>query len=203
MTCEVLAIVGGRPWLLERLALIGVARGQPKEAHLFLEALTKDVIYGAKARHYLAQLDADPTLSDVPEVTRLRALIPRSDEAGPLSYRELFEMLLRQTDGNRMAFEYLMAQHLLRGDLERIAADVHWLVDLGYNELPRLYAEALLLYSDQTGRNVTPAGHAISAQTRARFDWFRGASAAGRAPPAGYSTSYFQYYVTFIQRAAR
>ncbi len=53
--------------------------------------------------------------------------------------------LLEQNPRNRMAFEYLMAAYLLAGQVDKIEANVGRLADLGYDEIPTLYEEAILI----------------------------------------------------------
>jgi hypothetical protein len=81
-------------------------------------------------------------------------------------------VLLEQNKLNRMAFEYLMALYLLRGQLDKFSQNFHRLDDFGYAEVPRLYEEALLLYVVRAQEPFDLRGREISPASRRRFEAF-------------------------------
>ncbi|MHC4722152.1 MAG: DUF6057 family protein, partial [Planctomycetota bacterium] len=81
-------------------------------------------------------------------------------------------ILLEKNKLNRMAFEYLMAWYLLNGRLEDFTQNLNRLDDFGYTDIPRHYAEAVLLYTGITGRIVDLHGRKINVQTVSRFTDF-------------------------------
>ena len=53
-----------------------------------------------------------------------------------------------------MAFEYLMTCYLLAGQLEKITANIGHLDALGFQEVPILYEEAVLMYHAARSRQL-------------------------------------------------
>lgn len=68
-----------------------------------------------------------------------------------------------------MAFEYLMGWCLLHGDIEELVKNLYRLDELGYSQIPRLYEEAVLIYTTNTKKDVNLGSLRISAATRLRF----------------------------------
>jgi hypothetical protein len=169
LATEALQYQGARPWILERLAMIQTVKGDHDAARTFLQALAGDVVRGGRARWMLARLEEDPEALVDDEVRRLRALMVRDDSAGPRSVDDVLRELLAANGSNRMAFEYLMADYLLKGsDLDALAGEMHRLDDLGYERIPRLYEEALLVLL-YLGKPVDLGGRTISIESRMRF----------------------------------
>ena len=108
-------------------------------------------------------------------VARIASQMPAGDFIVNLEYpdRDL-ERLLASNPKNRMAFEYLMAHHLLTCRLGRLVQNICRLDDFGYEGIPRHYEEALLVYLEQSGKSQTEfCGRSISEETRKRFEDFR------------------------------
>ena len=77
--------------------------------------------------------------------------------------------LLAKNRQNRMAFEYLMALYLLKGDMEAFIQNLNRLDDFNYPQIPRLYEEAILFYAASTDKEVNMPVNRISPQSRQRF----------------------------------
>jgi hypothetical protein len=80
--------------------------------------------------------------------------------------------LLRQNPNNKMAFEYLMACYLLAGQLDNIAANIGRLEQLGYQNVPTLYEEAMLIYHGLRGRQPDLNKINIKRETIERYKRF-------------------------------
>jgi hypothetical protein len=102
-----------------------------------------------------------------------------------------------------MAFEYLMACYLLAGQLDKIAAHMERLSDLGYHEVPTLYAEAMLIYHGSRRQQLDLKRLNISPETIKRYERFVQLDASLRGPNRQavlrrllreFGTSYFFYY---------
>jgi hypothetical protein len=191
---EALAGLGEQPELLRRLAIVKIVKGQTAAARKFLRVLGDDIVHGQWARLTLRRLDEDPLLRDDPQVAGARELMLRVEDddlnllldakaADPSDRQEVDARvsraletmclhLLNSNPRNRMAFEYLMSVYLLRGDVERFAANLHRLDDFSNAQVPRHYQEAMLVYSMKYGQSVERPGRTVSDQTRARFDRF-------------------------------
>jgi hypothetical protein len=170
---ESLELFGQRPRILQRLVYIHVLKGLPDAARKFLGVLERSPLHAQWARDCRQQLDADPTLSSVPQVASRRELMLVRDSIGPLDLETMLQELLERNSQNRMAFEYLMAHHLLTHQLDKIAANVHRLGEFGYSALPRHVEEALLLLLE-TSESHHPELEklTIRPETRRRFTEF-------------------------------
>jgi len=174
MAYEALETFGQRPCILKRLVYIHVLKGEPEAARRFLALLERSLLDGRWARRLRRQLDADPTLSGVPEVASRRELMVVRDSVDDVAYLEtMLEGLLERNRRNRMAFEYLMAHYLLTRQLDKLAANLHRLDDFGDPRLPRHCEEALAIYLATTGsRDLDLGGRRISPETWRRFGEF-------------------------------
>jgi hypothetical protein len=206
MATEALEDQGYRPWILERIALARVAKGEWESASPFLVALSHDPVYGGRGRRYLQMMDADPDLTDVPAVRRARGSMSRQDTTGPLTIERHLTLLLQRDPGNRMAMEYLMAHRLLTGDLSSFARGIGHAVALTGGRVPELYQEALLVLAATSADDAEAAEEFVSPQVRRRFERFSAVmdrygadrGAAMRALKADFRKSYFPYYAFFI-----
>ena len=172
--------------LLMRIALVKMVKGQIGAARLYLNVLRDDLLYGRWARGYLERLQEDPDLAGEPEILKVRSLMIRKDDAHlvygeaegrsiPVSTERQLTSLLEHNPRNRMAFEYLMAIHLLRTDVEALVAQLPRVKEFPYPNTPTLYEEAAMLCAvDRTNdlvtseTGVTACGWPISEETRRR-----------------------------------
>ncbi len=159
---------------LQKLALINIVKGQTDAARTFLHALSKDFLYKDWAERYLERLETDPLLSLDENIQHMRCLMLSEDNLRRkiTATGDLYLILLEKNKLNRMAFEYLMAWYLLNGRLEDFIQNLNRLEDFGYADVPRHYAEAVLLYTGITGRIVDLHGRKINMQTVSRFASF-------------------------------
>ncbi len=195
---ECLETIGEHPWILERLALVNLVKGKTAAARIYLGTLRKTLWQGSWAGDCLSRLDADPNFTGGAKTHRLR-----TDSTALFYAKEaMLTALVEQGDGNRMAFEYLMAWYLLTGQLAKVAQQIERLDAFGYAEIPPLWQEALLIYAYGTGKPVDLHGRAINPVTEQRFKHFssvanrHGRDRAGAAAELArdYRGSYFFYY---------
>jgi len=135
---------GDRPDLLRLLIKIHVLKNRPKAAAVYLEYLRKNPIQRAWAESVLARLKADPSLSDDPEMVRLRGLKINTDYPSTFEPAEvLLKQALDSNPANRMAFDCLMAHLLLNQDADQILKRTSDFSPPGA-PLPRSVEEALV-----------------------------------------------------------
>jgi hypothetical protein len=185
MAHEALEHMGGRPWVIQRLALVQLVKRRTDAGRAFLTALSADPIYGGWAEAYLARLEGDPSLSEDDEVARVRSLMPVEDVAGLQQPEVLLQGLVERNGRNRMAVEYLVAHYLLTRNLEAAMAMLPALEEFDVVRLPRHVEEAVLLYGSLTGKSVDLKGRKISPETIARFHQLQRLPWQSRADPAG------------------
>ncbi|UCF42564.1 MAG: hypothetical protein JSV99_08165 [Planctomycetota bacterium] len=166
-----LALADYYPTGLQKLALINILKGQTDAARTFLHALSKDSLYKDWAERYLDRLETDPVLSADEHIQHMRSVMLVEDNLrrAVTATDDLYLILLEKNRLNRMAFEYLMAWFLLNGHLEDFIRNLNRLDDFDYTDIPRHYAEAILLYTGITGRIVDLHGRKINVQTVSRF----------------------------------
>jgi len=210
MAHEALESAGPRPWVLRRIAMARIVKGQPQAARVFLRALSNDVLFGKGGEKLLQRLEADPGLSEDEEVRRARQHMPAEDYAGHFDPETVLRLLLRRDPGNRMAFEYLMAHYLLTGNLEPFMASLGRLRDFGHARLPRHCQEAVLVYTAGAGRAVDLPPQAIDERTLKRFGAFwavlrrhgRDREAARSELVSAHRDTYFVYYLYVLPTVA-
>lgn len=173
---EVLELEGPRPPTLRLLAHINVLLDRPEAARVFLNRLRRVPFCRADADQSLARWRADPAGKLDPQLALLRGRMPLSDEPEVrLPADRLLRQLLAANPTNRMAFEYLVAHHLLDGQpAAAVDAWLHWR-DPGKSGTPRLVEEALLVVRSQARDNPTPlrgGDHAIQPVTQERYRQF-------------------------------
>jgi hypothetical protein len=194
---ELLEALSEHPIILESLALINLAKGNLGAARIYLGSLSKTLFYADWADYYLALMESDPELSTDQRIQDLRRLMPKKDDA------DIFATLQENSAGDKMAFEYLMAVHLLTKRLDIFVQNLDRLDDFGYSQIPRHYEEAILLYSAMTKKKIDLHGRTISQKTRDSFaNFFRILDSYGEDKLAAfnelvkdYGDSYLLYYL--------
>ncbi len=207
---------------LRLLARIAMVKGQVEQARLFLSVLRDDLVYGPWAEDWLGRFQQAPGFSGDAEIARIRSLrlaeedihqtarfVPRPIIAGrAVSTREQIASLLRQNPQNRMAFEYLMAAHLVESDVKGVVGLLPKAASFSYPGTPPLYEEAAMIGArvtkdklDTSDGKVKVNGCAISEQTLSKIRRLDEAMDSGRLDPKGVShvaeelgLAYFRYY---------
>ncbi len=170
---EALENEGERPELLQLLAEVNTLKQRPQAARVFLHVLRQVPFHGGVARTCLRDLDANPQTISGCELDAVRPLMLTNDLAHQTFAAEGFLVqLLRRNPTNRMAFEYLMAQHLVNLEVNQVVDRLWQLDQFGFAGIPRHYAEALLLYEQSRGTHVELRGRKIRAETLERFRRF-------------------------------
>lgn len=193
---------GHHPVLIKNLALVYIAQGDATTARIYLEALGKNLFHAVWAGNLLRQLESDPNLSALPEISRLKDLMIKKDYALSRTYGGLDVLLdlLQENKQNRMAFEYLMARYMLYGKLDDFVNNLGRLNDFDYERIPPLYEEAILLYLLNTQKKVNLGNYTISKESQQRCDAFSRILYASGKPGAiyklakDYGDSYLFYY---------
>jgi hypothetical protein len=142
---EALELKGERPEILRTLGIVNQLKGRPAAARIFLSRLAKSPIQGAWARRKLVEMNNDPSGEHDPELPQLRAIMVNSDHpASYLDTQTLLRQALSANPHNRMAYEFLMADHLLNYRLEDAIRLLGQRDAVGLTNLPRHYQEAAL-----------------------------------------------------------
>jgi hypothetical protein len=197
-------IYGEQTIFLKRLALINMIKGDTSAARVYLGALSRTLFEADWARNYLEKIERDPNLSTDEEIQRLRSMMPTIDRDFRSLNENIFFDLLDRNRHNRMAFEYIEAFYLLTTQLDKFVANLDRLNDFDYAGIPRVYEEAILLYSYNTKKKFEVPGREISRESRERFGGFtmvytgrykKNKMAALNELAKDYGNSYFFYYI--------
>lgn len=174
LASEVLAIKGHFGIVIEKLAWINIIKGETGTARIYLNALKKDLIYRRTAEKLLIALDNSFTPDQAAYVDRTRSYMHEQGHVGTgkESVVQMLTGLLVQNPGNKMAFEYLTACYLLTGRADRIVTNMERLNELGYQEIPTLYEEAILIYFGSQGQKVDLNKFNIKRDTFERYAKF-------------------------------
>jgi len=201
---ESLESFDSHPTTLKQLALINVAREQTNAARVFLNALSKDLMFGRWARDCLKRLETDPLLR---EDERMRHISTLRTVDEPLKLANVpnwqLQRLLQHNPKNRMAYEFLMADHLLNKRFEMFLGQLHRMDDFDYPDIPRHYGEAILIYTMLSKKTADLGNRKIKPETIRRFrDFLRICTTYPNDPQTakkelrrkGFSDTYFYYY---------
>jgi hypothetical protein len=178
LASEILATKNHSPVAVEKLAWINIiksaglpAAGKNRTARIYLNALKKDLIYRATAENLLRNLDNGFAPQQKAYVNRLRSYMLEEGNpgTGKDSIEQMLTALLVRNPRNKMAFEYLMTYYLMSGQVDRIAANTQRLDALGYQNIPLLYEEAILIYLGSRGRQIDLSKFNIRPQTIQRY----------------------------------
>jgi len=187
---------------LRLLSNIYAVKEMPEARLNCLRALRKDRGYREWADACLKapKPDENSILEAETSLARSNAITERFMEPG----RPPLSLLVKEHPQNRMAFEYLVASFLIGRQLDSVAAYTGELKELQYAKIPRLYEEALLLYSFLTEKTPELFGFTVSQESMESFERFCSilyTQHGGRADEAlqdlsaSFGNSYFFYYV--------
>lgn len=171
---EALETLDERPVILKQLVMINIVRKDFKVAEVYLNKLSRDLIYGKKAEKYRKLLTGDnPALLD--EIIPCKpANILEEDHEKSTDVELLFKGLV-DNKLNRMGFEYLMVYYLLSFRIDKIAENLHMLDNYKYQDIPRNIEEALIIYNHLTGSKVDLHGRTLSNESIQKHKGFSSA----------------------------
>jgi|WetSurMetagenome_2_1015567.scaffolds.fasta_scaffold00234_8 hypothetical protein len=191
---------------LRLLSRIYLVKNMPQAARTCLAALAKDGGYRAWAAATLDSLSSNPAFS-FPETPFVKSVSMKSRFI--LTGIPPFDTLLRENPYNRMALEYQVAWNLIRRNIDSLQRYVPAFRNLGYQKIPLLMEEALLLsgaYDEQREiSGYSPSPEAAASFSRYYSILFTRHNGDAReafkelADSCGYS--YFFYYSFGFSRA--
>jgi hypothetical protein len=174
LASELLTTKGQLGIALEELGWISIIKGHPGTARVYLNALKKDLICGGRAESLLRGLDSGFTPDQAAYIDRIRSCMRGETAAvtGSEPVDETLAALLKHNPRNKMAFEYLMACYLLSSRVDKIVENAGRFQDLGYQKIPTLYEEAILIYLGSQRQQLDLAKFPISQETLKRYEAF-------------------------------
>jgi hypothetical protein len=203
---------GSTPALLKRLGMIYMLKGDTEAAKKYFLNL-KNIPFHGKTAEDLLRLNENPSaLAQDPEVNYFRSLMPVHNIAltGNSSLLQL-EILLNRNPKNKMAFEYMIAYHLLTGNLPELMNHIPDFHALGYTQLPIHVQEAMLVFASQTPNfNVNILYSMVLRNTYERFvayqqilQKYRGNISAARQELQSQFVDTYWYYLMYVRPGSR
>jgi len=174
LASEILATKNHSGIAIEKLAWVNIIKGQDRTARIYLNALKKDLVYRKTAEDLLTALDKSLAPDQAAYVERIRSYMLEAGHpgTGKDSIEQMLTALIARNPRNKMAFEYLMAVYLLSGQVEKIADNMECLDNLGYQTMPVLYEEAILIHLGSHGQIIDAKKFKIRPQTIQRYERF-------------------------------
>ena len=167
---ELLDNEGPSPYVLEALVRVHLAKGECESARIAFGAMRKHAGSGEYVHRWQAVM-ADPARAESdPLIRTWRHVQGTVDYAvGGISFESMLKRLPQETPDHRLAFEYLMAYYLLKHERAELVSRLPLLRPLGYDHLPRHYAEAVLVHSLETRTPVNAQGWTIPPDVQSQF----------------------------------
>jgi hypothetical protein len=171
LASEILAGKNHSAPAVEKLAWINIIKGQGHTARVYLNALRKDLVYRRTAEALLGALDSGFAPEQAAYIERIRSCMFGEGHPGTGTdpIEQVLTALLDRNPRNKMAFEYLMACYLLTGQVDKIAANIQRLDELGYQAIPTLYEEAIVIYANSQGSRSDLNKFGIKRATMERY----------------------------------
>lgn len=168
---ELLAIKSHSGIALEKLAWINIFKRQTDTARIYLNALKKDLVFRNTADALLSNLKNGFTPYQTAYIDKIRSYMHEEEYPiiGKQSIDEILLGLLEQNPRNQMAFEYLMACYLLTGRADKVVENIERINYFGYQGIPTLYEEAVLIYFGIRGQQVNLNKFNIRHETIQRY----------------------------------
>jgi len=190
------------PFVLKKLAMVNMISGRNQTARVYLGALQKRLFFGEWAQGYLAKLKNGPELRGDDEIQRLRSLIPKGKDGRFLSTPEMqLKTQIANGKKNKMAFEYLLALYMLRGEMWNVAEVAGKMEEYDYEKIPVAFEEAILLNNKYNKKKISLKKLKIRDETKRRFDEFIAATVRYRTKDAArseltrkFKNTYMYYY---------
>jgi len=167
---ELLDNEGATVPVLEAIVRIHLVKGEYESARVAFGVLQGQAGSGPFVHRWRDAI-ADPSHDEKnPQIAAWRRVRGTTDYAiAGISFETMLRRLLLENPQHRLAFEYLMAHYLLKHQRAEVIGGLSLLKPLGYTQLPRHYAEALLVHSLETKTAADPQGWSIPPEIYAEF----------------------------------
>jgi hypothetical protein len=203
---------GPTPDLLKRLGTIYMMKGENNAASHYLLNL-KDVLFQGSTAENLIRLNENPTAfaqDSMCKYVQSCMLVEDLVSGNRISSPEL-EQLFKRNPKNKMAFEYLIAYHLLNANIRGVWDQVSDFRTLNYPKIPRHVQEAMIVAATMIPNfDVNQLKGWVDPKTIERFMAYRKILAshkenridAHRELQAWFGDTYW-YYLMFVKSAPR
>jgi hypothetical protein len=199
---ESMVMFKDNPFIIKKLAFVNMISGKNQTARVYLGAMQKRLFFCGWARQYLAKLENDPELRSDDEIQRLRALIPNGKDGRFLATPEMqLKAQIENGRKNKMAFEYLLALYMLRGQMWNVVEVAGRMENYDYEKIPIAFEEAILLNNKHNKNKISLEKLKVRDETKRRFDEFMAVTIRYRTKDAArseltrkFKNTYMYYY---------
>jgi hypothetical protein len=208
---EAIAVKGYSVRNLKRLADIKILKGEAIAAQKCLLMLDKTILAHNWAKQRLKGLADNSLLATDKKLQHIKSLMVDQDfKVNGVDPSQDMLKLLEKNRHNQMAFEYLMADYLLTGEVGNLVSQLDRLDDFNCTAIPRHYEEALLIYISEKGSSELPVHNKSLTVNRVQaFKDFQSILARYKGNKAAayqeiipkYSNSYWAYLTYFKTKA--
>lgn len=154
---EATNVYGANPYVLKNLTKAYLAEGCIKEAQKMLNLLNHTLFNAGWVSRYQKLVDDTTLISADPELLSYKkAQLPAAFVSTKSVGLNLY-LLARNTNTNKMAYDYLLISSMLDNRIEDFGTCLTGLKTFGYTTIPKLYIEGLLyhsLFSERSPINI-------------------------------------------------
>ena len=171
---EAVNVYGANPYVLHNLTKAYLAGGYVREAHKILNLLDRTLFQKKWVNKYRVIANDTALVKLDPELSRLqKSQTPLAVVSKQSPLTNLY-LLSKETNLNKMAYNYLMIGTMLDHQIENFVYCASRLKEYGYTRIPKLYMEGLIysaLFSSSLPAEITELDYDNS--ILARFSAFR------------------------------
>jgi hypothetical protein len=167
---EAMVVNGYRPQNIKLLAKTNLINGNYQMAEKYIDMLDKTLNYKRWAKKYRKLLKHPGRIQRHRELREKMKFRPEKDFFIQLKNpQNNIPLVIQSNPDNKKAFEYKIAYFLLNKNVNSIVNHIPRMVELNYTQMPRHVEEAVLAYSNSTGKFPDLKDFSISRKTRVRF----------------------------------
>jgi hypothetical protein len=145
---------------IKRLAETNLINGDYKVAEKYLSLLEKTTFYRKWAKDTMKYLFNEEMIKNHPDWGDKRKLLVKNDYFFDIvDIEAILKRMIEEYPGNRMAFEYLMAFHMINKDLRNFVNCFPAIEKLNYMQVPLTYQEAMIYIILINKKNPIPNAH--------------------------------------------
>ena len=209
---EALELKGSTPDLLKRLGMIYMLKGDHEAANLFFLNLKKVPFQEKTAEKLIRFNENSIELGQDSECKNIQLCMPTENIIllGK-SLSEKLELLLKRNPKNKMAFEYMIACHLMNGNLKGVTDHIKEFNTFTYSPIPRHVQEALTLMAaltpkfdlDLLKKMVDPVNYKRFIEYRQILIKHKGDKKSARSELQRQFGDSYWYYLMFVKPDSR
>jgi hypothetical protein len=209
---EAVTVDGETPWILQRMVIVNYLNGDFRAAERCLNELDKTVFFRSWREDFRKKLQNPVQTNDDETLKHGRSMLMDTDFLITSGHPPVeMDSLLERNPHNKMAFEYLIAQELLKCQLGGLPKHLNLLNNFGYKHIPTHMEEALLsLWLMSKMKEVPPALRYVRPETFRHFQEFnkilskyRGDRKAARRELWQWFGNTYWYYLFYYNPIAR